>query len=204
MEKRERLVLKYPVLVEGKYDRIRLSNIVASPVLTADGFAVFNSPQKKKLLRRLTQDGKLILLTDSDAGGRLIRSKLKGYLPAGSTIDLYIPKIHGRERRKEKWSKEGLLGVEGMDDGLLYDLLSDYAAEDEKNAARGEIATVRLYEDGFRGGAGSAERRRLLAAELGLPDDLSAKALLQAVNLVAGAAGYERAVRKVKETLETL
>lgn len=152
MEKRERLVLKYPVLVEGKYDRIRLSNIVASPVLTADGFAVFNSPQKKKLLRRLTQDGKLILLTDSDAGGRLIRSKLKGYLPAGSTIDLYIPKIHGRERRKEKWSKEGLLGVEGMDDGLLYDLLSDYAAADEENAARGEIDTVRLYEDGFLGG----------------------------------------------------
>ena len=204
MEKRERLVLKYPVLVEGKYDRIRLSNIVASPVLTADGFAVFNSPQKKKLLRRLTQDGKLILLTDSDAGGRLIRSKLKGYLPAGSTIDLYIPKIHGRERRKEKWSKEGLLGVEGMDDGLLYDLLSDYAAADEENAARGEIDTVRLYEDGFLGGTGSAERRRLLAAELGLPDDLSAKALLQAVNLVAGAAGSERAVRKVKETLETL
>ena len=182
MEKRERLVLKYPVLVEGKYDRIRLSNIVASPVLTADGFAVFNSPQKKKLLRRLTQDGKLILLTDSDAGGRLIRSKLKGYLPAGSTIDLYIPKIHGRERRKEKWSKEGLLGVEGMDDGLLYDLLSDYAAADEENAARGEIDTVRLYEDGFLGGTGSAEHRRLLAAELGLPDDLSAKALLQAVN----------------------
>ena len=117
---------------------------------------------------------------------------------------MYIPKIHGRERRKEKWSKEGLLGVEGMDDGLLYDLLSDYAAADEANAARGEIDTVRLYEDGFLGGTGSAERRRLLAAELGLPDDLSAKALLQAVNLVAGAAGYERAVRKVKETLETL
>ena len=128
MEKHERLVLKYPVLVEGKYDRIKLSNVVASPILTADGFAVFNSPQKKKLLRRLTQAGKLILLTDSDSGGRLIRNKLKGYLPPGSTIDLYIPKLPGRERRKSKDSKEGLLGVEGMDDRLLYELLAGYAA----------------------------------------------------------------------------
>ena len=201
MEKHERLVLKYPVLVEGKYDRIKLSNVVASPILTADGVAVFNSPQKKKLLRRLTQAGKLILLTDSDSGGRLIRNKLKGYLPPGSTIDLYIPKLPGRERRKSKDSKEGLLGVEGMDDRLLYELLAGYAASVGESAVRGEIDTVRLYEDGFLGGADSARRRRLLADELGLPDDLSAKALLQAVNLVAGAAGYEKAKLKVKERL---
>ena len=156
MEKHERLVLKYPVLVEGKYDRIKLSNVVASPILTADGFAVFNSPQKKKLLRRLTQAGKLILLTDSDSGGRLIRNKLKGYLPPGSTIDLYIPKLPGRERRKSKDSKEGLLGVEGMDDRLLYELLAGYAASVGESAVRGEIDTVRLYEDGFLGGADSA------------------------------------------------
>ena len=126
---RERLKIPFPVIVEGKYDKLRLECVMEGQILTTDGFGVFNAREKTQLFRALAQKTPLILLTDSDGAGKLIRSHLTSCLPAGRLIQLYIPKIAGTERRKEHPSAEGTLGVEGMEQSLLYDLLAPYADE---------------------------------------------------------------------------
>ena len=115
----EKLTIPYPVVVEGKYDKIRLSNILDAQIITTDGFGIFRKEEKRVLLRRLAAASPLIVLTDSDGGGTVIRSHLSGMVPRDRIIPLYIPQIKGKERRKDKPSAAGTLGVEGMDDSLL-------------------------------------------------------------------------------------
>ena len=184
MSPKEKLVIPYPVVVEGKYDKIRLSNIIDAQIIVTDGFGIFRKEEKRVLLRRLAAERPLIVLTDSDGGGAIIRSHLSGMLPRDRIIPLYIPQIPGKERRKAKASAAGTLGVEGMDDSLLYELFLPYAGEaaDSLNRTReNPLSKVDFFEDGLTGVANSAARRDELAVRVGLPAGMNANALLEAL-----------------------
>lgn len=179
---REKLRVSLPVIVEGKYDKNTLSQVLDATILTTGGFSVFNSKEKQALLRRLCKDG-AIVLTDSDGGGRQIRAFLSSILPKEAIHPLYIPEIKGKERRKSAPSKSGTLGVEGMDADLLYDLflpLSDGVPRE-----KGEpITKTDFYFLGLTGKDNASERRDALAVSLSLPRGMGAGPLLAAVNLL--------------------
>lgn len=184
--KEERLHIPYPVLVEGRYDKMRLEHLIDAHILTTDGFGVFNQAEKRILFRRLAEKTPLIVLTDSDGAGKLIRSHISSMLPPDRLIHLYIPHIEGKEKRKEKPSCEGLLGVEGMENDLLRRLFLPYANADELSHTprRAEITKTDFFVDGLSGTEGSVERRDAFAVQLGLPRGMTPNALLAAVRLL--------------------
>ena len=183
--KHEKLIIPYPVVVEGKYDKIRLSNIIEAQIITTDGFGLFRKEETRLLLRRLAAASPLIVLTDSDGGGKIIRSHLSGMLPKDRIIPLYIPQIKGKEKRKTQASAAGTLGVEGMDDTLLYDLFAPYAQSDPlTRAVENPLSKVDFFEDGLTGGTDSTRKRDELALKVGLPKGMSANALLEALKLL--------------------
>ena len=188
MSQKEKLPIPYPVVVEGKYDKIRLSNIIEAQIIITDGFGIFRKEEKRTLLRRLAAASPLIVLTDSDGGGKIIRSHLSGMVPKDRIIPLYIPQIKGKEKRKDKPSAAGTLGVEGMEDSLLYDLFLPYANTDTADpltrAAENPLSKVDFFEDGLTGGQDSAAKRDELAVKVGLPKGMSANALLEALKLL--------------------
>ena len=183
----------YPIIVEGKYDKIRLTSIFEAQVVTTDGFGVFNKKEKMALIRALAASSKLIVLTDSDGAGKLIRSHLTGALPKEKLIQLYIPRIEGKERRKAEPSAEGTLGVEGMENKLLLDLLTPYS-EDGEPIGENPLSKTDLYIDGLTGGENSREKRDALAALLGLPPGMTPNALLEALRIVCP---YEKYLKLV-------
>ena len=192
----QKLVIPYPVVVEGKYDKIRLSNVIDAQIIVTDGFGIFRKEEKRMLLRRLAAESPLIVLTDSDGGGTIIRSHLSGMLPRDRIIPLYIPQIPGKERRKAKASAAGTLGVEGMEDSLLHDLFLPYARECDplKRSTENPLSKVDLFEDGLTGGANSAAKRDELARRVGLPGGMSANALLEALRLLITYEEYKELV----------
>ena len=191
-----KLKLKYPVVVEGKYDKIRLSNLVDSPILVLGGFSVFHDTHKKMLLKRLCKEKGLILLTDSDRAGAFLRSKLKGILTEGKVYQVYAPQLAGKERRKDHPSADGLLGIEGMDCQTLRSILQPFACTAEEPASAG-ITSAEWFADGFSGGENASFRRKSLAKALSLPDNLSSNALLEAVNLLCDRETYEKAKQSI-------
>ena len=180
------------IVVEGRYDKNTISQVVDAAVVTLGGFAVFNDREKLSFLRRLAEERGLIVLTDSDGAGFVIRNYLKGALPRDRVKQAYIPDIPGKDRRKRSPGKEGKLGVEGMKSAVLLEALRRAGAtfEDEAPAAeRGEpITKADLYALGLTGGTGSAERRQVLLRRLDLPEHLTPNAMLEALNLL-----YDRA-----------
>jgi len=142
MEKR--LKIPYPVIVEGSYDRLRLQNVIEAQILTTDGFGVFNHTQKAKLFQALAKKTPIILLTDSDGAGKLIRSHLSSMIPPDRLIHLYVPRIKGKEKRKQAPSAEGILGVEGMENELLYRLFLPYADAEAVDARIAENPLSKL------------------------------------------------------------
>ena len=192
----EKLKLKYPIIVEGRYDKAKLSLVVQTSIIALDGFSVFNNREKQQLLKRLSREKGIILLTDSDRAGNFIRAKLKGILN-GTIYNVYAPSIVGKERRKIAPSADGLLGVEGIDTKTLRELLLPYTSEFAPKGA--DISKLRFYEDGFSGGDDSSSRRRLLAKNLNLPETLSSKALLEAINLLITSEEYENALKRIND-----
>lgn len=190
----EKLNLKYPVIVEGKYDKAKLSLVVASPIITLEGFSIFKNEDKKALLKRLSNEKGIILLADSDRAGNFLRSKLKGIIK-GTIYNVYTPAIAGKERRKAQASADGLLGVEGIGTSVLRDLLVPFT--DENIRKQSQITKTRFYEDGFSGTANSSERRERLAELLSFPKTLTAKALLDAINLLCTEDEYISAVSRI-------
>jgi ribonuclease M5 len=182
----ERLKIPYPVIVEGRYDKLRLQNVMEGQILTTDGFGVFNKTEKTRLFRALAERTPLIVLTDSDGAGKLIRSHLCSILPSHRLIHLYVPRITGREKRKSAPSAEGVLGVEGMENDLLYRLLLPYADPDAvmRRMTEHPITKTDLYLDGLTGGEGSAARRDMLAGRLGLPAGMTPNAFLAALSVL--------------------
>ena len=180
----DKLRVRYPVIVEGKYDKITLSSLFDTPVFSTGGFAVFKNRGTRALIRRLAEKSPIILLTDSDGGGRQIRSFLSEILPPDRVIHLYIPQVPGKEKRKAKPGKAGLLGVEGMAPEVLRELFAPFLSDAPKRPAAPPITKTDLYRLGLSGSADSAKRRALLAESLGLPADLPANALLDALNVL--------------------
>ena len=193
----EKLKIPYPILVEGKYDRLRLLDVVDSStqIIKTDGFGIFNRTETAALIRALAQKSRLIVLTDSDGAGKLIRSRISGLVPREQLIQLYIPQIKGKERRKAEPSREGTLGVEGMETELLHRLLTPYA--DGSGVARevnNPLSKTDFYIDGLSGGAHATEKRDALAEKLSLPRGMTANALLAAVRLLCTYEEYLRLV----------
>ena len=194
----EKLKIACPVIVEGKYDRLRLLNVIEAQIITTDGFGLFKKNEKAALIRALAQKSKLIVLTDSDGAGRVIRSRISQMVPPDRLIQLHIPKIHGKEKRKSEPSAEGTLGVEGMENELLRKMFEPYAGENAPKVQTNPLSKIDFYEDGLSGGQGSAEKRDALAAKFGLPDGMTANALLAALRLVCTYEEYLSAVGRDK------
>lgn len=180
------LKLQQVLLVEGKYDAARVSNLVDGVVLTTDGFRVMKDRSLQTMLKQLARTQGLMILTDSDAAGFKIRHFVTGLVGAEHVLQAYVPAIHGKESRKEAPGKEGLLGVEGVSDELILRGLQDALASapdgTEKETQAEKISYTDLYEWGISGTANSATRRRKLLQQLGLPPRLSKKELLKVLS----------------------
>ena len=181
--------IKEVIVVEGRYDKNALAQVVDDTIITLGGFSVFNDREKLAFLRRLADKQGLIVLTDSDGAGFVIRNYLKGALPPGKVKQAYIPDIHGKERRKRHAGKEGKLGVEGMRPDVLLEVLRKAGAtfEDETaptDTGKTPITKPDLVLLGPSGGQDSAARRQALLKKLDLPEHLTANGLLEALNLL--------------------
>ena len=173
------------IVVEGRYDKNALSQVVDAVILETSGFSVFKDGEKLTLLRRVAAKQGLIVLTDSDGAGFVIRNYIKGAIPPSQVKHAYIPDVYGKERRKRTPGKEGKLGVEGMrPEVLLQSLLRAGATVEGKDSAapRGELTTADLFALGLTGREDSAARRAALLRHLDLPEHMSAKALLTVLN----------------------
>ena len=172
--------------MEGKYDKIKLSSIIDAHIVTTDGFGIFKNTERVKLIRKLAENG-IIVLTDSDGAGRVIRSKLSGSVPADKIYNLYVPRVEGKEKRKSAPSKEGVLGVEGIDADTLRSVFSDFIGKHPisgERCAGEEITMADFFERGFTGKEDSKNRRDDFAVSLGLPPGMTANSLLSAVNVL--------------------
>lgn len=193
--------ISLPIVVEGKYDKNTLLQIFDATVITVGGFAVFNSREKQILLRRLAERG-IILLTDPDGAGGVIRSFIKGIVPKEKVYNLYIPKVEGKEKRKSRASKEGLLGVEGMSRETLIKIFSPFISDGDEcscgiDKPREMITKIDFYTDKLTGAANSSVMRDKLSLYFGLPDGMSANALLEALNIIADKSAYRQAVDEI-------
>ncbi len=175
------LCLKEAVVVEGRYDKIALENLVDTEIFTTDGFGIFNDGEKLAMLRRVAEKRGLIVLTDADGAGLVIRNRLRGCIGEQFLKHAYIPAVPGKERRKSAPSKEGTLGVEGMSPAVLEEVLRR-AGADMTAAREKKLTKADLYFMGLSGTADAAGRRARLLALLDLPKNLSANAMLDALN----------------------
>ena len=191
------LEISRPIIVEGKYDKIKLNSLVKANIITTDGFGIFNAKEKAKLIRRLAAERGIIVITDSDGAGLVIRNFLRNLVPKEKITHIYIPQIKGKERRNDAPSKEGFLGVEGMDADLLRKALAPFA--DGELKPRMKMTKADLYELGLSGGADSALRREKLAKALDLPQNLSANALLEAICMLISEEEFQNAYRSISE-----
>lgn len=179
--------VKEVIVVEGRYDKNTLSQIVDAVIIETSGFGIFNDAQKQKLLRTMAQARGLVVLTDSDGAGFVIRNFIKGCVDPACVKHAYIPDVYGKERRKAAPSKEGKLGVEGMRPQVLLDaLIRAGATVDARPAAESaaRITKADMYKCSLSGGTGSREKRAALIKRLDLPEKLSADALLDVLNAI--------------------
>lgn len=204
----KKLKIPYPIIVEGKYDREKLLLICEGLIIKTDGFGIFKKDEKAALVRTLAKKSPIIVLTDSDGGGKVIRSHVSALVPRDKLIQLYIPRIEGKEKRKSEPSKEGILGVEGMECELLYKLLAPFSDDSDARAAQKMLAIAGnplsktdLYFDGLTGGKDSSARRDELAKKFDLPSGMSAKALLEALKVVASYEEYLAAVGREEKSI---
>ena len=178
--------IREAIVVEGRYDKNTLSQIVDAPILETSGFGIFKDKKQMELLRKVAKLRGLIVFTDSDGAGFVIRNHLKSAIDGRFLKHAYIPDIPGKERRKSAPGKEGKLGVEGMSPEIILQALRRAGAtiEGENAPSRNSITKQDLMELGLSGGANSSEKRRLLLNKLDLPEHMSANAMLQALNLL--------------------
>ena len=176
------------IVVEGRYDQNTLRQIVDATVVRTDGFAIFREPDKQEMLRRLAERRGIIVLTDADGAGKVIRGFLNGIVDPKNIKNAYIPDVFGKEKRKSFPSKEGKLGVEGMTPEIILRALECAGAtmDDRESSAFGTpISKADLYRWGLSGGENSREKRRILQKQFALPERMSAGQLLQVLNIIS-------------------
>lgn len=190
--------LDRPVIVEGKYDIIKLSNIIDGLLIKTDGFGIFKDKEKQLLIRRLAAEKGIIVLTDSDSAGFIIRNFISSVVPADKITNVYIPDVFGKEKRKAEWGKEGKLGVEGMSEQILLEAFgkAGVLCEKSEEAQRRLITNLDLYEAGLSGRNDSKEKRKILLKSLSLPERMSTSSLVKILNTFVT---YEEFIKKVEE-----
>lgn len=173
-----------PIIVEGKYDKITLENVVDALIIPTDGFGIFKNKEKCRMIRNLAEKNKgIIIMTDSDSAGSVIRAYLKNIVANCDIINVYIPQLKGKEKRKTSAGKEGLLGVEGMTpDIILKALQKSGVSEDKRESPERKITKTDMFSAGLSGGAESCEKRKKVLKYLDLPQGLSANAMLDVLN----------------------
>lgn len=176
--------LKQAVIVEGRYDKIKLKNIIDAPIIETNGFRIFNDKQRQSLIRQIADKRGILIMTDSDGAGFVIRNFLKGTVDKSKIKNCYIPQLSGKEKRKEHKSAEGFLGVEGVPDEVIIEAVRKSGAEivGEEAQERKEITKADLYSLGLTGTENSAQKRKQLLDKLNLPGYLSTNAMLTALN----------------------
>lgn len=192
--------LDRPVIVEGKYDVIKLSNLIDTLILKTDGFGIFKDKEKQRLLRRLAGEKGIIVLTDSDSAGFLIRNFLNSTIPSDKITHVFIPDIYGKERRKTQASKEGKLGVEGIEEKILLDAFRKAGVFCENSDAdeRRLITNIDLYEWGLSGRENSKEKRKLLLKQLDLPERMSSSSMIKILNTFVTYEEFEKTVKELE------
>lgn len=180
----EKITLAQTVIVEGKYDKIRLAPLLDAVILTTDGFRIFRDREMCALIRRMAHSCGIVLLTDSDGAGFQIRSYLAKISHGGQITHVYIPDVPGKERRKSQPGKEGKLGVEGIDPALLREAFARAGLLGHTPKEGNQITRQDLYDWGLTGGPDSRALRYALLARLGLPARLSTSALLPVINQI--------------------
>lgn len=188
------------IVVEGKYDKIKLSSIIDAVIITTDGFGIFKNKEKLKLLRKLAEKKGLLIMTDSDSAGFVIRNFLKGAVDSKYIKHAYIPDVFGKEKRKIVPSSEGKLGVEGVSKEAIIKALENSCVEykTDVNDISKKITVTDLYEDGFTGKADSKEKRARLLKQLDLPEKLSTSSLIEFLNTVTTYDEYKELVIKMQ------
>ena len=178
--------IREAIVVEGRYDKNTLSQVVDAPILETAGFGIFRDKQQMALLRRVAEKRGLIVFTDSDGAGFVIRNHIKSAIPGKYLKHAYIPDIPGKERRKSAPGREGKLGVEGMTPEVILAALRNAGAtiEGEETTSTGGITKQDLMALGLSGGSNAGEKRKALLKKLSLPEHMSANAMLQALNLL--------------------
>ena len=183
----EKIKISRAILVEGKYDKIQLERFVDANIFTTGGFSVFSSKEKSALLRKIAEKQGLIIFTDSDPAGFVIRNKLKGMLPADKVVNIYAPAIPGKENRKNQPSKAGILGIEGIDIETLRALFEKSGViADQTTSLKStrKYTKADLYEAGLCGKTDSAQKRNALCEQHELPKNMTPNALLEAINIL--------------------
>ena len=189
------------IVVEGKYDKIKLSSIVDGVIIETSGFGIFKDKEKQKLIRRLAEEKGLLVLTDSDSAGFMIRSFLSSIVPNEYITNAYIPDVFGKEKRKEAPSKEGKLGVEGVSPEILVQALRNAGvgcSVSDKTLAK-KVTNLDLFDDGLTGGSDSKDKRLKLLRYFDLPERMTTKAMLEVINTIMTYDDYKKAIKDCLE-----
>jgi len=194
--------IKEAIIVEGRYDKNKLSQIIDTLILETSGFGVFNDREKRTLIRKICEQKGIIIFTDSDSAGCVIRNHLKGILPKEKVKHAYIPQIVGKEKRKTQSSKEGFLGVEGVGDQIIIEALIKAGATllDGSVATSSSIKITKtdFYADGLSGGPNSGVLRKKVLELCNFPCYMTANAMLEAINMLFTFDEYKKLVEKAK------
>lgn len=189
------------IIVEGKYDKIKLSSVVDGIIIVTNGFRIFKDKEKLELIRYYARTTGIIILTDSDSAGRKIRGYIKGAVHDGSIKNVYIPDIFGKEKRKDKPSAEGKLGVEGIDSDILIKAFEKAGITASESDSVHDITNMTLFENGLSGGQNSKLLRERLQMKLGLPALMSSASLIEVLNTMMNGEELAEEVRLIKEEL---
>lgn len=192
--------LSRPVIVEGKYDIIKLSNMIDGLIIKTDGFGIFKDKEKQRLIRRLAEEKGIIVLTDSDSAGFLIRNFLTSSIPKDKITHVYIPDIFGKEKRKTEAGKEGKLGVEGMTEETLFEAFRKAGVVGEITEEKRRLITnIDLYEYGLSGRPNSQAKRKELLKKLALPERLSTSSLVKILNTFVTYEEFKNCVKEIEQ-----
>lgn len=190
--------LDRPVIVEGKYDAIKLSGILDALIIKTDGFGIFKDKEKQRLLTRLAKEKGIIVLTDSDGAGFVIRSFISSIVPADKITHVYIPDIFGKEKRKTQFSAEKKLGVEGVEEKVILDSFKKAGVTASLSGEKRRLITkLDLFECGLSGRENSAQKRSELLKKLALPEHLSASSLVKILNTFVTYEEFEKTVKEL-------
>lgn len=186
------LNISKPIIVEGKYDREKILSIANARVITTNGFGVFKDKELTRYIRKLAEKEGVIVLTDSDGAGLLIRNKINSILPKDKVFNIYIPEVKGKEKRKKEPSKQGLLGVEGIDSDWLKNALAEFDGKEPDKTAY--LTKTDMYLLGLSGKIESGNLRKELARKLDLPTNISSTSLVSAINLLISEEDFKKAL----------